>query len=102
MGSAARAYLRRAASSEPVPDGWQRHPAGTLAGIELEVVYRPDRHEVCRAVGLQEPVGLDRAGYQRAAALDDGCEVWVRDRSAGVRARLAGFRVIDGGCGRSR
>lgn len=98
-------YLRRAGSREPVASGWATHPAGTVAGVRFEFVYRPDRHDVCRALNpLNEKVvaGLAQAGYRKAAAFDGGGELWVRERSASVRARLAGFRVLDGGRVRQR
>ena len=98
-------YLRRAGSRESVAPGWATHPAGAVGGVSFEFVYRPDRHDVCRALNpLNERViaGLASAGYRKAAAFDGGGELWVRDRSASVRARLAGFRVLDGGRARQR
>lgn len=98
-------HLRRAGTPTPVPPGWATHPAGTVGGINLECVYRPDRHDVCRALNpLSEKAvtGLAQAGYRKAAAFDGGGALWVRDRSASVRARLAGFRVLDGGRARQR
>lgn len=99
------AYLRRAASTEPVPPGWATHPAGAVGGVALEVVYQPARHDVCRALGpmtLRVETGLGEAGFRRTAAFDGGGELWVRDRLAAMRARLAGFRVLDGGRARRR
>ena len=98
-------YLRRAGSREPVPPGCATHPLGTVSGVRFEFVYRPDRHDVCRALNpLNHKVvaRLAQAGYRKAAAFDGGGELWVRERSASVRARLAGFRVIDGGRARTR
>jgi hypothetical protein len=98
-------YLRRASATDPVPVGWQTHPAGTVDGIPLDIVYRPARHDVCRALlalNARVAAGLGAAGYRRTARLDGGGELWVRDRSAAMRARLAGFRVIDGGRARGR
>ena len=98
-------YLRRTGNPEPVPVGWSTHPAGTLIGIDLEIVYNPARHDVCRAL---RPLtahlarGIGTAGYKRTAALDNGVELWVRDRASAVRASLAGFHVIDGGRVRAR
>lgn len=103
--AAAEVYLRRAASTDPVPPGWRTHPAGSLDGVRLDFVYRPDRHDVCRAIGApgQHIInGLREAGYRRTAAFDSGVELWVRDRGAAVRARLAGFRVLEGGRARTR
>lgn len=101
----ADAYLRRAESPEPVPGGWQTHPAGVVGGVALEVVYQPARHDVCRALGPLTPritIGLGESGYRRTAAFDGGGELWVRDRPAAMRARLAGFGVLDGGRARGR
>ncbi|MGH9136595.1 MAG: hypothetical protein ACRD0G_06045 [Acidimicrobiales bacterium] len=101
----ADAYLRRAMSTEPVPAGWQTHPGGVVGGVVLDVVYQPARHDVCRALGplnLRVAVGLGEAGFRRAAAFDGGGGLWVRDRPAAMRARLAGFRVLDGGRARGR
>ena len=98
-------YLRRAGTREPVPAGWATHPLGTVGGVPFEFAYRPDRHDVCRALNpLNDKViaGLAAAGYRKAAAFDSGGELWVRERSASVRARLAGFRVLDGGRARQR
>lgn len=98
-------HLRRADSTEPLPAGWRTHVAGTLDGVGLDFVYRPDRHDICRAIGAPSvhlAAGLRQAGYQRSACLDGGIELWVRDRSASVRARLAGFTVVDGGRVRQR
>ncbi len=97
--------LRRADSAEPVPDGWRTHAAGSLDGVRLDLVYRPDRHDVCRALRAPSAhiaAGLHQAGYRRSACLDGGIELWVRDRPASVRARLAGFAVLDGGRVRQR
>lgn len=97
--------LRRADSTEPVRAGWRTHPAGTLDGVRLDFLYRPDRHDVCRSIGAPSvhlAAGLGQAGYRRTARLDGGVELWVRDRPASVRARLAGFRVLDGGRVRQR
>lgn len=99
------AYLRRTDSPEQVPGGWKTHPAGTLAGIDLEIVYNPARHDVCRALApLSQRLACDigTAGYKRTAGLDNGVELWVRDRATAVRAALAGFHVIDGGRVRAR
>jgi hypothetical protein len=71
----------------------------------LDVVYQPARHDVCRALGpsnLRVAAGLGEAGFRRTAAFDGGGELWVRDRPAAMRARLAGFRVLDGGRARGR
>ena len=98
-------HLRRADSTEPLPVGWRTHVAGTLDGVRLDFVYRPDRHDICRAIGapsLHLAAGLRQAGYHRSACLDDGIELWVRDRPASVRARLAGFAGLDGGRVRQR
>lgn len=97
--------LRRADSADPVPAGWRTHPAGTLGGVRLDFLYRPDRHDICRAIGapsIHLAAGLRQAGYERSACLDGGIELWVRDRPASIRARLAGFRVLDGGPVRQR
>jgi hypothetical protein len=97
--------LRRADSAEPVPAGWRTHPAGTVDGVRLDLVYRPDRHDICRAIGapsIHLAAGLRQAGYERSACLDGGIELWVRDRPASIRARLAGFSVLDGGRVRQR
>ncbi len=97
--------LRRSDSAEPVPAGWRTHPAGTLDGVHLDFVYRPDRHDICRAIGapsIHVAAGLRQAGYERSACLDGGIELWVRDRPALIRARLAGFSVLDGGRVRQR
>ena len=98
-------YLRRAVSTEPLPAGWQTGPAGLVDGVELEVVYQPTRHDVCRALcplNLKAAAGLAEAGFHRTAAFDGGAELWVRDRPTAMRARLAGFRVLDGGRARGR
>ena len=98
-------YLRRTGSPDPVPGGWNTHPAGTLAGIDLEIVYNPARHDVCRALtplAAHLACDIGTAGYKRTAALDNGVELWVRDRASAVRAALAGFHVIDGGRVRAR
>ena len=98
-------HLRRADSAEPLPPGWRTHLAGTLDGVRLDFAYRPDRHDICRAIGAPSAhlaAGLRQAGYQRSARLDGGIELWVRDRPASVRARLAGFAVLDGGRVRQR
>ena len=98
-------YLRRAGITEPPPTGWATHPAGSVGGVEFEFVYRPDRHDVCRALNRTTDkvvAGLAQAGYQRAATFDGGGELWVRERNALVRARLAGFGVIEGGRARQR
>lgn len=98
-------YLRRAGTREPVAAGWATHPLGTVGGVGMEFVYRPDRHDVCRALNpLNQHIvaGLAQAGYRKAAAIDGGGELWVRERAASVRARLAGFHVIDGGRARAR
>jgi hypothetical protein len=97
--------LRRADSTEPLPAGWRTHPAGTLDGVHLDFAYRPGRHDICRAIGTPSvhlAAGLRQAGYQRSARLDGGIELWVRDRPASVRARLAGLTVVDGGRVRQR
>jgi len=97
--------LRRADSAVPVPAGWRTHPAGTLDGVRLAFLYRPDRHDICRAIGapsIHVAAGLRQAGYERSACLDGGIELWVRDRPASIRARLAGFSVLDGGRVRQR
>jgi len=104
-GRCADVYLRRACSPEPVPDGWRTHPAGSVGGVALDVVYQPARHDVCRALGpLNQRLtsGLGEAGFRKAAAFDGGGELWVRDRPAVLRARLAGLRVLDGGRVRGR
>lgn len=101
----ADAYLRHAVSTEPLPPGWRTHPAGVVGGVVLDVVYQPARHDVCRALGplnLSVAAGLGEAGFRRTAAFDGGGELWVRDRPAAMRARLAGFRVLDGGRARER
>lgn len=98
-------YLRRAGTRQAPPPGWATHPAGRVGGVDLEFVYRPDRHDVCRALNpLNDKVtaGLAGAGYRKAAAFDGGGALWVRERSAAVRARLAGFSVLDGGRARQR
>jgi hypothetical protein len=98
-------YLRRAESREALPPGWLRHPAGRIDGVHLDFVYRPDRHDICRALGAlshQVMAGMREAGYQKTAAFDGGVELWVRDRPAAMRARLAGFRVLEGGRARTR
>jgi hypothetical protein len=98
-------YLRPSASRDDLPPGWQTHAAGAVDGVRLDFVYRPDRHDVCRAIGRASEelvAGLREAGYHRVAALDDGVELWVRDRPASVRGRLAGFRMLDGGRARQR
>lgn len=105
MATANEVYLRRAAAGEPVPVGWKTHPAGKLNGVSLDFVYQPARHDICRSLGAVNQrlaADLGEAGYRRTAVLDDGWELWVRDRSAALRARLAGFRVIEGGRARSR
>jgi hypothetical protein len=97
-------YLRRS-SDGPVPSGWAVHQAGTLGGVALDFVFQPNRHDVCRSLGAvnaRVAAGLGSAGYQRTAVLDGGWELWVRDRPAALRARLAGFRVIEGGRVRGR
>lgn len=98
-------YLRRAASREPLPPRWLAHPVGRADGVDLDVVYRPDRHDICRALGAlshQVVAGLREAGYCKTAVFDGGVELWVRDRPASMRARLAGFHVLDGGRVRQR
>ena len=93
-------HLRRADSAEPLPAGWRAHPAGTLDRVRLDLVYRPDRHDICRAIGapsVRLTAGLRQAGYQRSARLDGEIELWVRHRAGSVRARLVGFTVVDGG-----
>lgn len=98
-------YLRRAGSREPMAPGWATHPAGRIGSVRLDIVYRPDRHDVCRSIGAPGAVlrsGLAESGYRHAAALDDGIEIWVRERPTSVRARLAGLGVIDGGRARQR
>lgn len=105
MATPSEVYLRRAAAGEPVPPGWKTHPAGKLGGVALDFVYQPARHDICRSLGAANQrlaADLGSAGYQRTAVLDDGWELWVRDRPAALRARLAGFRVIEGGRARSR
>lgn len=106
MGAPApEVYLRRSATGAPVPSGWTVHQAGTLGGVALDFVCHPSRHDVLRSFGSvndRVAAGLVDAGYQRTAVLDDGWELWVRDRPAALRARLAGFRVIDGVRARSR
>lgn len=97
--SRAGVYLRRS-SAGAVPPGWAAHQAGTLGGLALDYVFQPNLHDVCRALGAVDQrlaAGLGDAGYRRTAILDDGRELWVRDRAAARRARLAGFHVIDGG-----
>ena len=98
-------HLRRADAAEPLPAGWRTLSAGAIDGVALDVVYRPDRHDICRSSGApsaQITAGLLQAGYERSARLDGGIELWVRDRPAAVRARLAGFTVLDGGRVRQR
>jgi hypothetical protein len=98
-------HLRRAGSRDPLAHGWETHPAGRIGGVQLDLVYRPDRHDVCRAIGGCDDSlrsHLADAGFQQSAVLDDGIEIWVRERSTSVRARLAGFRVLEGGRDRHR
>ena len=64
-------HLRRADSAEPVPAGWRTHPAGTLDGVRLDFLYRPDRHDICRAIGapsLHLAAGLRQAARWRLGA----------------------------------
>lgn len=101
----AEVYLRRAASREPLAAGWETHPAGRIGDVRLDLVYRPDRHDICRAIGAPDKslrAHLAETGFQQNAVLDDGVEIWVRERPTSVRARLAGFRVISGGRERHR
>ena len=101
----AAVYLRRAGSHEPLAAGWETHPAGRIGAVRLDLVYRPDRHDVCRAIGASDDtlrLHLAEAGFHQNAMLDDGIEIWVRERPTSVRARLAGFRVIEGGRDRHR
>ena len=101
----AAVYLRRATSGEPLAAGWETHPAGRIGDVRLDLVYRPDRHDVCRAIGGSDVslrAQLAEAGFHQNAVLDDGIEIWVRERSTSVRARLAGFRVVAGGRERHR
>ena len=101
----AAVYLRRAGSREPLAPGWETHPAGRIGDVCLDLVYRPDRHDVCRAIGAPDEslrAQLDEAGFHQNAVLDGGIEIWVRERSTSVRARLAGFRVVAGGRERHR
>lgn len=105
MAAGAEVHLRRSAAGEAVPPGWNVHHAGTRDGVALDLVYRPNRHDVVRALGGVHPrvaARLGEAGYAHAAVLDGGWELWVRDRSVALRARLAGFEVIDGGRARAR
>jgi hypothetical protein len=98
-------YLRRSGSSESLAPGWETHPAGRVGDVRLDLVYRPDRHDVCRAIGSPGHSlrsNLAETGFRLSAVLDDGVEIWVRDRPTSVRARLAGFRVVDGGRARQR
>lgn len=101
----AEVCLRRTGSREPLAPGWSTHAAGRIGSVQLDIFYRPDRHDVCRAIGAPGELlgsGLAEAGYHHAAALDDGIEIWARERPTSVRARLAGFGVIDGGRARQR
>lgn len=98
-------FLRRAGSREELPPGWSTHPLGPVGGVPIEFVFRPDRHDVCRALNpmpAHAARGLAEAGYRRVAGFDGGGELWARERSAAVRARLAGFRVLEGGRARTR
>ena len=98
-------YLRRAGSSEPLAPGWETHPAGRVGNVQLDLVYRPDRHDVCRAIGTTNRLlrsHFAETGFHQSAVLDDGIEIWVRERPTSVRARLAGFRVLAGGRERHR
>ena len=89
-------YVRRAGSREPVPPGWATHALGSVGGVCMEFAYRPDRHDVCRALNpLSQKVvaGLARAGYRKAASFDGGGELWVRDRAAAAYAKYQRISV---------
>ncbi len=88
-------YLRPAppegVPSADCPPGRQAEPAGVWHGRAMEVVYDPHRHDVVFLRGEQSTTvhgGLADNRYERA--LSDGPnQMWVRDRIALARRRLA-------------
>ena len=66
-------------------------PAGTWGGRHMEVVYEPSRHEVAFTRGrpvASVSAALAATGW-RLARSDGHAVMWVRDRAATDRRRLA-------------
>jgi len=78
-------FLRLAgdALSVPLPEGWEIHPAGSIAGSPVEVAFDPLRHDVTIVWdGALDPTvlrGIEAAGW-RALARTDSAQIWSRDR----------------------
>jgi hypothetical protein len=83
-------FLRPTDRGKLAPVGWVSEPAGHWAGCEVEVVYDPCRHDVLLL--RHDPGGNARHGFReigyRRVAVNGPNEMWVRDRSAVVAARL--------------
>ena len=83
-------FLRASNRGKLAPVGWVSEPAGRWAGSEADVVYDPHRHDVLLVrndPGENARLRFREIGYRRVA--DDGKnELWVRDRSAAVSARM--------------
>ena len=79
----------RAVSDGPgiplLPEGWDTHPAGSVAGDLMEVAFDPLRHDVAfvwdRRLDRHVAGEIVRGGWQPFACTDDP-QVWVRDRLA--------------------
>ena len=87
--TAAAVPFLRAAGDSPLapalPDGWDTHPAGSVAGDLMEVAFDPMRYDVAfvwdRRLDRGVAGQIVREGWQPFACTDDA-QIWTRDRLA--------------------
>lgn len=100
-------FLRLAgdALSVPPPEGWEIHPAGSIAGSPVEVAFDPLRHDVTIVWdGALDPTvlrGIEAAGW-RALARTDSTQIWSRDRLVSALRQRVGLPAIGQGHRRGR
>ena len=77
--------------SAPCPPGHVAEAAGLWDDRHMEVVYNPQRHDICIVRGRTRHVvddGLTETGWQPVRE-QDGAQMWVRDRADAARTLLA-------------
>jgi hypothetical protein len=100
-------FLRLAGGEllEPLPEGWETHPAGSIGGSTVEVAFDPLRHDVTLVWdGALDPVvarAIEAAGW-RALTCTDSAEVWSRDRLVTALRERVGLSAIGHGRRRGR
>lgn len=71
------------ASIPALPDGWNTHPAGSIAGDLVEVAFDPHRHDVTimwdSCIGEPVADAIHPSGWERMAHTDSA-DIWTRDR----------------------